>query len=136
MKPAPYIRPEYEKIKVDDWVLGVIEEIQRDEKRTTGFKDEETGEPIIKDCIRFKFNIEGCSYPHYSRWMTFSYHEKSGLYSKYLLSLVENAKPDMDFDLERFKQFKIKMMWANNGNFQNLELIRPAGNKIDPSIPF
>lgn len=136
MKPPPRIRMEYEKVNIQDWVPGIIEDIQHDEERETGFKDEKTGEPLIKDCIRFKFQLEGCSYPHYSRWMTFSYHEKANLYKKYLSSLVEGAKPDMDFDLDRLKGMKIKTMWANNGEFQNLEMIRPVDKKLDGTIPF
>lgn len=136
MKPPPRIRPEYEKVGTEDWVSGSIEDIQRDEKRDTGFKDEETAEPIIKDCVRFKFKLDGCSYAHYSRWMTFSYHEKAGLFKKYLCSLVEGAKADMEFDIERLKGMKIKTMWANNGEFQNLEMIRPVEKKLDGTIPF
>jgi len=28
------------------------------------------------------------------------------------------------------------MIWKANGDFDNLELIRPLEKKIDPSIPF
>jgi hypothetical protein len=136
MKPPPRTKMQYEKVNTEDWVTGIIEDIQRDEKRDTGFKDEETGEPLIKDCIRFKFKLEGYNYPHYSRWMTFSYHEKAGLMKKYLFNLVEGAQPDMDFDIERFKNLPVKLMWSNNGDFQNIEMIRPLEKKIDPTVPF
>lgn len=119
-----------------DWTQGIIDDIQRDEKRDTGFKDEDTGENKITDSIRFKFKLEGYHYPHYSRWMAFSYHEKSTLFKKYITNLVEGAKPDMDFDLERLKNFSVKVMWQDNGDYQNLEMIRPLEKKIDPTILF
>lgn len=136
LKPPPRTKMDYEKVDVEDWVNGVIEEIQSDEKRDTGFKDEESGEPIIKHMIRFKFKLEGYHYPHYSRWMSLTYHEKSNLLKKYLFNLVDGAQPDMDFDLERLKGMEVKMMWSNNGDFQNIEMIRPRGAKIDGKIPF
>lgn len=135
LKPPPRTKMEYEKVNTEDWVTGTIEEIQSDEKRDTGFKDEETGEPIIKHCIRFKFALDGYAYPHYSRWMSLSYHEKSNLLKKYLFNLVEDAQPDFDFDLERLRGMKVKLMWSNNGDFQNIEMIRPIAAKI-PAVPF
>jgi hypothetical protein len=136
MKPPPRVKRDYEKVRTDDWVTGEIEDIQREEKRDTGFKDEETGEPIIKDCIRFKFKLDGYEYPHYSRWLSFSYHEKANLLKKYVMNLVEGAQPDMDFDVERLKGMKVKLMWQDNGDFQNIEMIRPVEKKIDAKIPF
>ena len=136
LKPPPRTKMEYEKVNTEDWVVGIIEDIQSDEKRDTGFKDEESGEPIIKHCVRFKFKLDGYDYPHYSRWMSLSYHEKSNLLKKYLFNLVEGAQPDMDFDLERFKGLHVKLMWSNNGDFQNIEMIRPVDKKLDPTVPF
>ncbi len=136
LKPPPRTKMEYERVDTQDWTLGVIEEIQREENRETGYKDKETGEPLIRDCIRFKFKLEGYHYPHYSGWMTFGYGEKFNLFKKYILALVDKAQPDMDFDLERLKNFPVKIMWVNNGDYQNVEMVRPAGAKIDPAVPF
>lgn len=137
LKPPPRTKQDYEKVDTEDWVTGVIEEIQSDEKRDTGFKDEDTGEPIIKHMIRFKFKLEGYHYPHYSRWMALSYHEKANLYKKYLFNLVAGAAPDMDFDLESLEGCPVKMMWSNNGDFQNIEMIRPVGAKVEAAkLPF
>lgn len=136
LKPPPRTKLDYEKVDTEDWINGFIEEIQSDEKRDTGFKDEESGEPIIKHMIRFKFKLEGYSYPHYSRWMSLSYHEKSNLFKKYLSNLVEHAQPDMDFDLEQLKGMPVKMMWSNNGDFQNIEMVRPIKGKPDVKLPF
>lgn len=136
LKPPPRSKMSYERVDTADWTHGVIEEIQRDEQRETGFKDKETGEPIIRDCVRFKFKLEGYEYPHYSNWMTFGYGEKFTLFIKYIRPLVKEAEPDLDFDLERLKNFPIKVMWVNHGEYQNVEMIRPQGDPIDPTIPF
>lgn len=136
LKPPPQTKREYEKVVTDEWVLGVIEEIQSDEKRDTGFKDEETGEPVIKHCIRFKFKIDGYNFAHYSRWMALSYHEKSNLLKKYLSNLVEGCTPDMDFDLDLLKGLPVKMMWSNSGDFQNIEMIRPQQSKMPMKMSF
>lgn len=154
---------EYERVAKDEWIPGIIEEIERDPKRDTGFPYPDkkpdgsphpmAGQPKIIDSVRFKFKLEGYRYPHRSRWMTFSYHEKSGLYKKYLWNLVEGAAPDMDFDLEALKGMRVKTMWSANGDFDNLEMVRPDQEKIkldakapelaeeiggeeDPQIPF
>lgn len=133
MKPPPRTKLDYEKVPVDEWVKGNIAEIQRDENRETEFQ----GEKKVRDMVRFKFAIEGCQYPHYSRWMGFSYAEKANLYKKFLTPLVEEATPDMDFDLDILKGMDIKMMWANNGEFQNLEMVRPLDKKrTKDDIPF
>jgi hypothetical protein len=79
--------------------------------------------------------VEGCKYPKSSGWMIFSYGEKSKLYTKYLTSLVKNAHPDMDFDLDQLKGLKVKMLWKNigeTGDFQGIETIRPFNQKVVP----
>lgn len=129
MQPKPKQKLEYEKCRTDDWTQGVIEEVQYEADRNTGFKDDEGNEKIV-DCVRFKFKLDGYAYPHYSQWMTFSYHEKSRLMSKFLMNLVEGAKPDMPFDIDALKDMPVKIMWTNNGEYQNIDLIRPLKNKI------
>ena len=133
MKIPPQAKLEYEKVKTDDWTQGIIEDIQRDEERDTGFKDKD-GEPIIRDSIRFKFKLDGYSYPHYSNWMALSQSEKAGLMNKYVPNLVKNYSPD--FDLDRLKGMSVRIMWADKGDYQRVELIRPVGEKIDGALPF
>jgi hypothetical protein len=125
---------EYERILAyDEWIPGTIVEVKLEENRVTGFKDEKTGLPKSADQIRFKFALDGHEYQHYSRWMTYTFGEKSNLFTKYLKYLVEGAQPDMEFDLDELKGFKIKTMWSQNGDFDNLEQIRPLGAKLKPS---
>lgn len=125
---------EYERIKkYDEWIPGEIEEIRLEENRLTGFKDDKTGQPKFADQVRFKFKLEGHDYSHYSRWMTYSFGEKANLFIKYMKHLVEGAQPDMVFDLDLLKNFKIKTMWTQNEDFDNLEQIRPLSAKCGGS---
>ena len=131
MRPPKANNTDFERIKeYDTWILGFIEEVKLEENRRTGFKDDKTGADKYVDQVRFKFNLAGHSYPHYSRWMTYSFGEKANLYLKYLKQLVAGAQPDMKFDLDLLVGFKIKTMWTQNGDFDNLEQIRPAAGKF------
>lgn len=135
MRPPKQSQMEYERIhKYDEWIPGVIEEIRLEENRATGFKDDKTGAPKFADQVRFKFKLEGQEYAKYSRWMTYSLGEKANLFLKYIKFLVEGAQPDMAFDLDLLKGFKIKTMWTANGDFDNLEQIRPVGAKYSSSM--
>lgn len=122
---------DYEMVKTDDWVLGTIKDIERDEHHKTFFQ----GKEAEKDCVRLVFELEGYEYPHKSRWMTFNYSEKANLYNKYLISLVDGISPYCYFDIEKLKGLRIKTMWktekGKDGNdYQTIEIIRPAGEKI------
>lgn len=128
MKPPKTENKDFEKVSTEDFVQGVIEEIQYDKEHK--FKGYNGAEDKVRPATRFKFKLEGCQYPHYSRWMTFSYSEKSNLYTKYLVSLVENAQPDMDFDLDNLKGMKVKTLWSEHNGYQGIETIRPVGKKI------
>ena len=131
MRPPKANNTDFERIKeYDTWIPGVIEEIKLEENRRTGFKDDKTGADKYVDQVRFKFQLDGHSYAHYSRWMTYSFGEKANLYLKYLKQLVAGAQPDMKFDLDLLKGFKVKTMWTQNGDFDNLEQIRPFAGKF------
>lgn len=126
MKP-PRNSVEYERVPVyDEWVNGEIVDIEYDLEHKRIWQ----GEEKVGPAVRLKFNLDGCKYPHRTKWLSFSYHEKSNLFTKYIVALVEGAKPNMDFDLDTLKAMKIKTMWSANGDFDNLEMIRPAGAKI------
>jgi hypothetical protein len=132
MRPPRRSLIDYERIQsYDEWIPGVIEDVRLEENKATGFNDE-NGVPRFADQVRFKFRLEGHHYPHYSRWMTYSFGEKANLYLKYVKHLVADAKPDMVFDLDDLKDFKIKTMWSTTGDFDNLEQIRPLHAKYTP----
>ena len=128
-KPQRPENMEYEQVKIDEWISGVIEDVQHEEKH------EFTGQYAkIGPAVRFKFKLDGYQYPHYSRWMVFSYGEKANLYKKFLTPLVDGAYEWFDFEINNLKGMKVKLMYsetASNGKrFQNIELIRPALNKL------
>lgn len=131
MKFPPKPKTEYEKVPTGEFVNGVIQEIQYDEKHVFKGADEP------KAGVRLKFTMQGCQFPHYSRWMTFGNSEKSKLYTDFIQPLVEGAKPYKDFDLEILKGMKVKMLWVDNEEYQNLKLIQPLEAKVNPDeIPF
>lgn len=129
MKPPARQKTEFERIpKYDDWVEGTIIDIEYDENHKSTYQ----GEEKIRPCVRFKFGLKGCEFPHRSRWLTFSYGEKANLYKNFILALVEDAEPDMDFDLDNLKGLEIKTMWTKDEEYDNLAMIRPLVGKFNP----
>lgn len=129
MKPVKKVI-NYEKVVIGDFIKGVIEDIERDEKHESTYQ----GKQRISDCIRFSFRLEGYTYLHKSNWMSFSYGSKSNLYTKYLTKLVENAKPDMEFDILLLKGLKVKTLWSETEyqgkTYQHVENIFPLTEKV------
>jgi hypothetical protein len=129
MRPPKREKTDFEKVTIEDFTICTIEDIAYDmEHKFTGFQG---AEDKIKPAVRFKFKVEGYQYHHYSRWMSFNFGEKSNLFLKYLVPLVEGAKPDMDLDLDVLKGMKIKILWAEKNEFQFPETIRAIGKKIE-----
>jgi len=125
-------KKDFERVPVGIEVRGIIEEVQYDTRSFKAYKegDEDTTGPAV----RFKFKLDGCSFPHYSRWMKFNVGEKANLYKKYLVELVENAVPNMDMDLDELNSMRVITTWADNGDFQNLETIAAEDAKITADI--
>lgn len=135
MKPAKRQQTAYEKLSTSDLLSGTIEDVRYEKDHLFKGFTKKNGEVIADrraDACQFKFRVDGYTAPHYSRWMTFNYGEKSTLFQKYLMQLVDNAKPDMDFDLDQLKGMKVKMLWTEKNDFQQLETIRPASKKLVP----
>lgn len=128
MRPPARNSMTYEKVKIGDFIYGVIEKIEYDDNHK--FKGFEGKEDKLSPALRFVFKLQGYEYPHRSRWMNFNVGEKSNLYKKYIAKLVNNPKPDMDFDMDKFVSMEIKTIWEENGDFQNLESIYPNGAKL------
>jgi hypothetical protein len=133
MKPPKHENKEFEKVVVGEMIPGIIQEINYDKEHK--FKGFQGKEDTIQTGVRFKFHLEGCQHPHYSRWMKFSYAEKANLYKIFIAKLVENPAPDMDLDLDLLKGMKVKTLWNGNGEYQNLESIFPAGAKVKATDP-
>jgi len=135
MKPPRREKTDYELVRTDDFVKGVIEDIDYDLEHKFGFKGKDkNGKQVntekVGPGVRFKFTLEGCKFPHYSRWMWFSYGDQTNLFSKYIMSLVEGAEKDMEFDLDLLKGMKVKTLWKEKNNFQSIDTIRPLEGKI------
>lgn len=112
-----------------EFLNATIIDIHRNPTRTRV----QNGETKIYDAIRFKFEVENVPEPRYSFWELFSYSERANLYRNFLAHLVENAEPFMDFDLERLKGMKVRIMfsepWGETG-LQKIQLIKPQTTKI------
>lgn len=133
MMPPVRQKTEFEQVSTDDWITGVISEVQYNENHKRMWE----GQEKIGPAVRLKFTLDGYKFPHYSGWMSFSYGEKTNLYKKYISSLVEGAIPDMQFDIDELKDMKVKIMFKQNGEYQNVELIRPVNGKVKPEkLPF
>jgi hypothetical protein len=128
MKPPKTAKTDFEKVTTDDFTICTIEDIAVDMEHK--FKGFQGAEDKVKPAVRFKFKVEGYQYHHYSRWMSFNYGEKSNLFLKFLVPLVEGAAPDMDFDIDALKGMKVKVLWAEKNEFQFPETIRPIGKKL------
>jgi len=129
--PPPQKKVDYELVRVDDWIDGIIEEVELDNEHKFIWKGTET----IQPGVRFKFKLAGYDYPHYSRWNKFNTGSKANLYKKYIVSLVDDPEPNMMIDLDDFVGFKIKTMWTEKKDaqgriWQNTELIRPLEDKL------
>lgn len=133
MKPPKRENKDFEKVLVGEMLPGVIENVLYDQEHK--FKGFQGKEDTVQPAVRFKFKLDGYEFAHYSRWYKFSYGEKANLYKIFLSKLVENAQPDMDFDLDLLKGLKVKTLWNENGDFQNLESIFPAQGKVKASDP-
>ena len=111
-------------------LTGIIEKVEYDEKHT--FKGFQGKEDTIQPAVRIALKLDGYVYPHKSRWMKFNTGPKANLYIKYIAKLVEGAQPDCDFDLDCLNGMPIKVVFAENGDFQNIDTIYPAGKKVRP----
>jgi hypothetical protein len=139
VKPPERKKTEYERVTIGDFITGIIEDIEYDMEHQSSFKNPD-GTPKITPSVRFKFKLDGYSYPHRSRWMSFSYGEKANLYNKYLAKLVPGAMPDMDYDLDTLKGMKVKTLWAEEKGkdgqiYQHIENIFPIAKTHTPK-PF
>lgn len=118
---------DYEKVPTGDFVNAVIKEIKYDMEHTTEYQ----GKKKVGPAVRLIFQIDGCKFDHGTRWMSFGYGEKYNLFGKYVKKLVKGAVPDMKFDLDLLKGMKVKMVWSDDGDYQNIDLIKPAGKMLE-----
>lgn len=133
MRPPLRPKGDFEKVKIGEMITGIIEEVQYDQEHV--FKGFSGGSDTKQPAIRFKFKLDEYVFPHFSRWMKFSTYAKANLYTKYLSKLVEGAMPDIDMDMDVLLGMRIKTVWSENGDFQNIDAIYPNGPKVKPGDP-
>lgn len=119
-------KKEFEQVKVDDWIPGEIIDVQYDPQHE--FKSRKGSD--ISLGVRVIFALETYKDKKYSRWMYFNYAENSNLYKLFINPLVQGAHPNMSFDMDLLKGFKVKVMYTQNEQYQNLSLVRPQTEKI------
>lgn len=125
-------KSDFERIKkehLDEWICGHIEEVQYEAEHQ--FKGQFAK---IGEAVRFKLRLEGYSEPKYSRWMTFSYSEKSHLYKEFVMPLVDGAYEYFDFEIKNLEKVRIKVMYCEDKYkdevYQNIKLVKPLDGKI------
>lgn len=119
---------EFEKVKVGEFLNGVIKEVQYEKEHEFQY----LGTVTKTLGIRFQLELEGYEHLKYTRWMKFNLGARANLYKKFVSTLVAGATPNIDFDLDELQGLKIQTYWVENEKgYQNIELIKPVGNKIN-----
>lgn len=130
MKP---MKREFEQVVVDEWLKGEIVKIEYEPKHEFIFK----GEKSIDSAVKISIAIDGYKDKKSTGWWKFNYSEKSKVFKFFLQPLVEGAHQKLDFDFDHLLNLRIKLMYAQNGEYQNLIMVRPDGPKIIPvTAPF
>ena len=124
---------EFEKVAIDEFINGLIVDVQERKGIKKDYKDNDTGETKTRtiDQVRFIFQLEGYEHNHYSRWNNLSTNERSNLYLKYIVPLFGGKyPPDSSLDVEKLKGLKVKVRWdetpikGTNDMFQFVDKIR------------
>jgi len=128
----PRQKMEFEKVALDEWINGRIDDIQEFKDVKKMYKDNDTGEmkERLINQVRFKLILEGYEFPHYTRKMTQSMNERSNLFIFLQQIYGQNITPDVGIELDGLKGLKIKTMWSEvpmkeGGVFQYPDKIRP-----------
>lgn len=124
---------EYEQVVVDEWLSGTIAEVQYDKAHPYDQRNEDgTTTKEVAPHVRFKFALDGYQFPHYSRWMKASTYKMANLYKKYLKPLCPEHDPeDCVVDVSKLTGVAIKIMYEQNGEYQNVTNIRPVDKTLN-----
>ena len=117
---------EFEQVAVDEWLKGEIVDVQYEQEHEFTFKGVKSVGPAAKILIQ----LDGYKDKKSTGWWSFNYSEKSNLYKFFIQPLVKNAAPNIDFDLDNLKNLRVKVMYTQAGEYQNLMAVRPADDKV------
>lgn len=126
MKPP---RREFEIVRIDEWITGKITKIEYDKDHEFSSKSEKWTGMAVKVTLE----LDGYKDKKSTSWWGFSYSDKSKVYKFFIQPLVEGAHPYMDFDFDNLLNLRIKVMYAQNGEYQNLFAVRPDQGKVLPA---
>jgi hypothetical protein len=132
MKVPKSDNKDFEKLVIDEWLTGTIEDIQYDMEKKWTWEGKETVQPGV----RFVFSVDQFGdivykFHHYSGWLKLNVGEKANLYKRYVSALVVDAKPNMEIDIDVLKGMKVKFMWEESeSGFQRVLKIKPVGKKV------
>ena len=123
MKPKKRV---FEQVKVDEWLKGTIADIKYDDEHEFTYKSESYKAQAVKIFIE----LDGYKEKKQTQWMSFLYTERANLYKLFVSELVAGALPKMELDLEVINNMRIKVMYAQNGEYQNITMVRPLDSKV------
>ena len=130
---------DYERVVDDEWVEGVIIDVQERVNDKKKYKEDGVEKFKTVDEVRLVFKLDGYKFNHYSRWSTKSVNKKANLFVKYLKELVPGLLPDKAIDLDALKNMKVKTMWKSNTldngvTYQSVAMVRPLETKNPEDI--
>jgi hypothetical protein len=129
----PQKRGAFERLAIDEWLVGDIVEVQSRLNSEKKVQNKETKEWTIRPTeeVRFVFRFDGYRFSHFSRWLTRSLAENSNLYTQFLSKLTPNVDLTKPVDIELLVGMKVKAMWDErdtkdgSDKFQYIANIKP-----------
>ena len=129
-----------EPVPCDEFLGAVISDVKYEEAHAFTGQFARVGE-----AVRIQFTLDpikgkAFEHPKYSRWMSFNYDQKANLFKNFILPLVKNAKPYMDFDITQLKGVRCRLMFEESQNdegkkFYNIMMVKPEKGVTVDSLP-
>lgn len=129
-----------EPVPCDEFLGAVISEVKYEEAHAFTGQFARVGEAVRIVFTLDPINGKAFEHPKSSRWMSFNYDQKSNLFKNYILPLVKNAKPYMDFDVTSLKGVRCRLMFEESQNdegkkFYNIMMVKPEKGVVVDSLP-
>jgi hypothetical protein len=132
---------DYEKVRVLEWIKGKIIEfdVRAKDKEFFNAKTKEKTVRLV-DQIRFKFELEGYEYPHFTNWLTQSTSEKANLF-KFLRGIMPTLEGNATVDIDKVVNVPLLIMYDEiprkdglPGMYQFVDKIKIDGEPIDLTL--